>query len=53
VKLREKVNVQISPPISEEDERSVLEVIRPNFIEFVQLLDTVPFMDRMLSFCFH
>jgi hypothetical protein len=37
VKLREKVNVQISPPISEEDERSVLEVIQPNFTEFVQL----------------
>jgi hypothetical protein len=35
VKLREKVNVQISPPISEEDERSVLEVIQPNFTEFV------------------
>jgi cob(I)alamin adenosyltransferase len=49
VKLREKVNVQISPPISEEDERSVLEVIRPNFTEFVQLLDTVPFMDRMFE----
>jgi hypothetical protein len=43
------VNVQISPPISEEDERSVLEVIQPNFTEFVQLLDPVPFMDRMFE----
>ena len=49
VKLREKVNVQISRPISEEDERSVLEVIQPNFTEFVQLLDPVPFMDRMFE----
>ena len=49
VKLREKVNVQISRPISEEDKRSVLEVIQPNFTEFVQLLDTVPFMDCMFQ----
>jgi hypothetical protein len=49
VKLSEKVNVQISRPISEEDERSVLEVIQPNFTEFVQLLDPVPFMDRMFE----
>jgi hypothetical protein len=49
VKLREKGNVQISRTISEEDERSVLEVIQPNFTEFVQLLDTIPFMDRMFQ----
>jgi hypothetical protein len=42
-------NVPISPPISEVDERSVDEVIQPNFTEFVQLLDTVPFMDRMFE----
>ena len=42
-------NVPISPPISEVDERSVDEVIQPNFTEFVQLLVTVPFMDRMFE----
>jgi hypothetical protein len=43
--------VQISPtrPISEVDERSVYDVIQPNFTEFVQLLDTVPFIDRMFQ----
>lgn len=49
VKLRDKKNVHVSPTNSEVDERSVYEVIQPNYSEFVQLLDTVPFMDRMFQ----
>ena len=49
VKLREKENVQMDRGISEVDERSVNEVIQTNYVEFIKLLDTVPFMDRMFE----